>query len=155
MAPVGSHLDSRRRAHAALELRARCWTWQEIADELNFQTLQGARLAVQRLRQRDAPTLEERRAESVEELRVTRRLMHDRLEAADRDGDADTVIKYSREIRANLDSAALREGLNTPVRAEVAVTVDPGQLMTQWFADLKAGKRPALPQSVLDCEVVE
>jgi hypothetical protein len=149
------HLDSRRRAHAALNLRGRMRTWQEIADELNFQTADGARLAVRRLRLRDAPTVEERRAESAEELRVTRRMMIDHLEVAHRNGDADAVTRLAREIRANLDSEALRCGLNAPQRTEVDVKLDPGELVGQWFKSLRAGGRPALPSSVLDVEVVE
>ena len=150
-----NHLSSRRRAWAALELRGNQRTWQEIADELNFKTADGARLAVSRLRKRDAPTQDEMRAESVDGMRVTRRMMFDQLEVANRDGDAEMVARLAREIRASFDSEALRCGLNVPVRAEVAVTVDPGRVLTQWFSDLKSGKRPALPQSVLDCEVVE
>jgi hypothetical protein len=155
MAPVGSHLDSRRRAHAALDLRARARTWQEIADTLGFKTPQGARLAVRRLRQRDAPSVAEMRVESAESLRVMRRRLFDHLEVADRDGDTDTATKVAREIRANLDSAALREGLNAPQRTEVDVKLDPGELVGQWFKSLRAGGRPALPSSVLDVEVVE
>ena len=155
MPPVMPHLDSRRRAHAALQLRARLRTWQEIADELNFKTPNGARLAVRRLRMRDAPTADERRAESVEELRVTRRMMHDGLEVANADGDAEAVVKYAREIRSSLAEEALREGLNQPVRTEVSVTLDPGELVGQWFKELRAGGRPALPQSVIEAEVVE
>ena len=155
VAPVMPHLDSRRRAHAALRLRARLRTWQEIADELGFKTPNGARLAVRRLRMRDAPTMDERKAESVEELRVTRRMMHDGLEVADRDGDADAVVKYAREIRSSLAEEALREGLNAPQRTDVSVSIDPGQVLTQWFAELKAGSRPALPQAFLEAEVVE
>ena len=150
-----NHLSSRRRAHAALELRGNQRTWQEIADELNFKTADGARLAVARLRQRYAPTQDEMRAESVDGMRVTRRMMFDQLEVANRDGDAEMVARLAREIRASFDSEALRCGLNMPVRTEVAVKVDPGQVMSQWFADLKAGKRPALPQSVIDVEVIE
>ena len=149
------HLDSRRRAHAALRLRAQCRTWQEISDELGFKTANGARLAVRRLRMRDAPTTDERRAESVEELRVTRRMMHDGLEVANEVGDAEAVVKYAREIRSSLAEEALREGLNQPVRTEVSVTLDPGELVGQWFKELRAGARPALPQSVLDVEAVE
>ena len=152
-----NHLSSRRRAYAALELRGNQRTWQEIADQLNFKTADGARLAVSRLRKRHAPTQDEMRAESVDGMRVTRRMTFDQLEVAARDGDADMVVKCAREIRASFDSEALRCGLNQPVRTEVAVTMDPGAVLGDFFKALLAGGRPAVPvlsERVLEGEVV-
>jgi len=152
------HLNSRRRAWAALELRGNLRTWQEIADALDFKTADGARLAVARLRKRDALAVDEMRAESVDGMRVTRRMVFDQLEVAARDGDAELVARLAREIRASFDSEALRCGLNMPVRTEVDVRVDPGQVLTQWFSELKAGNRPALPADLAvlaaECEAV-
>ena len=154
--PVMSHSESRRRAEDALELRAAAYSYQEIADQLGFRHREGARRAVTRLlASTRRPTVAESRVESVESLRVLRRRLFDHLEVANADGDVDTATKVAREIRANLDSAAVREGLNAPVRTEVDVRVDPGQVLTKWFADLKAGHRPALPEAFLEAEVIE
>lgn len=154
-----SHIESRRRAEAALELRSRAYSWQEIADQLGFRHREGPRRAVVSLLAKTRrPTVAEMRAESAEELRVQRRRLHDRQEAAEAEGDAETVIKAAREIRANLEAAAKLDGLNAPQRTEVSVAVDvsPSLAAAEWLRSL-AATQPATALSgplVIDAEVI-
>ena len=153
-----SHTESRRRGEDALRYRLQGWSYQEIADELGFQHREGARRAVTRLLTATRrPSLAEAQVESAESLRLVRRGLFGHLEVANAEGDAETATKVARDIRANLDSAAVREGLNAAVRTEVSVSIDPGQIFSQWFAELKAGSRPAVPvlsERVLEGEVI-
>lgn len=167
MAPVMPHIDSRRRAEEALNLRAEDYTWQEIADKLGFRHREGARHAVKRLlASTRRPTIEELRAESAESHRVLRRRLWERLHDAERDGDTETATKVAREIRASLDSAARLGGLNTPQRTEVNVAVDvtPNLAAAEWLRQIAAaatavsgGGQPAglaSAATVIDAEVI-
>lgn len=68
MAPVMPLKDSRARAVRALELRARRWTWAEIATELQFRTRGGAQLAVSRLLRSQMPDTTTKRAVATSKL---------------------------------------------------------------------------------------
>lgn len=160
--PDRSHIESRRRAEQALELRARAYSYAEIADQLGFRHRDGARRAVLNLLAKTRrPTVAEQRAESAEELRVQRRRLHERQEAAEAEGDAETVIKAAREIRANLEAAAKLDGLNAPQRVEVEHTVDvtPTLAAAEWLRQVSAAAAqpaaalPGLP--VIDAEVID
>ncbi len=150
------HLDSRRRAEEALNLRAEDYTWQEISDKLGFRSREGARLAVRRLlASTRRPTIDELRAESAEAHRVLRRRLWERLHAAEADGDTETATKVAREIRTSLDSTARLGGLNAPARTEVSVAV--GVSAADWLRSLGAVAEPAaLPPApaVIDAEVL-
>lgn len=159
MAPVMSHSDSRRRAQAALELRARARTWQSIADQLGYRHRNAARSAVHRLLKIDRPSAEESRADSAEQLRVLRSALFDHLAVAERDGDTETVTKVAREIRANLDSLATLDGLNAIQRREVMVTVtrSPADLIDAVraeLAQLPAPRRQRRQLDTIDAEIV-
>jgi hypothetical protein len=71
--PVMPHIDSRRRAEAALELRAQAHTPAAISAKLGYRSREGARLAVRRLlASTRRPTVGEMRAEHREALRRIR-----------------------------------------------------------------------------------
>ena len=155
-----SHTESRRRGEDALRYRLKGWSYQEIADELGFQHREGARRAVTRLLAETCrPSVDEAQVESAESLRLVRRGLFGHLEVANAEGDAETATKVAREIRANLDSAAVREGLNAAARTEVDVRLDPGAVVGDFFKALLAGERPAVPRLVsqvpIEAEVIE
>ena len=152
---------SRRRAEDALELRDLAYSWQEVADRLGYRSRSAAHTAVSRLlASTRRPTVAEQRYESAEQLRVMRRRLFDHLEVADRDGDADIATRVSREISANLDSAAKLDGLNAIQRTEVTVTVgrSPAELIDAVRVELAAlsAARPRQldPGGVIDAEVI-
>jgi hypothetical protein len=154
MPPQMPHADSRRRAEEALALRAKAYTWAEIGLMLNYRSREGARLAVRKLlASTRRPTVAEQRVESAEELRVQRRRLHDRQDVAEAEGDAETVIRAAREIRANLEAAARLDGLNAPARTEVSVTVSTVEDTRRRLLARLDRDTPALP--VIDVEAQE
>jgi hypothetical protein len=158
-----SHYRSRLRAEQALTLRSSEYlTWQEVADRLNFRSASAARTAVSRLLTTTRrPTVGEMRAEHRESLRVLRRRQLDHLAVAEAEGDIETATRITREIRANLDSAAKLDGLAEPQRTEVAITVSrsPAEIIDSIRAELAALPRQQrqhqLGPAVIEGEVID
>jgi hypothetical protein len=134
----------RVKAGKALDLRLSGMSYADIADRLGYAGESGPRNAVDRL-------LGRVEADNATELRRLESLKLDMLQSAVWDqavaGDSDS-IKVALAIH---DRRVKLLGIAAPVQLDVRA--DPGSLVTQWFSDLRAGARPALP--VLDAEVTE
>lgn len=153
MAPVMSHKASRARAVEALRLRARGWTWLEVAAELDFVNESGARMAVNRLiaEATDDPQYKSTaRFVSDEAMRMQYQRLLPLFETAVDDGDVETAVAVAKELRATSETRTKLTGIGAPKQVEHSVAVE--------FTNEVAAARQrmkALPSNVLDVEVIE
>ncbi|CAA0136336.1 Uncharacterised protein [Mycolicibacterium vanbaalenii] len=161
MPPTGPRADARARAEAALRLKCRGRTWQEIADELGFKSRSSALHAVKRLMLREPPedVLAARTFTTGAYRQVTAALF-DSLEAAKKAQDHEAVVSISRAIAYVQDKNARLTGQQIPVAQEVDVNVQVHStthaVIDQAERDLLAivgGRQGQLP--VLDAELVD
>lgn len=146
------HRDSRARAEAALQLRAKRLTWQEIADELGFRSRHGARSSVERLlgrRSANPLTRVVDREASAESLRMQEQALQPLLDSAVSRHDAEVAVSLSRELRALVSDRAKLTGISAPQQVDVNVAVSSSAIL----ADAK--RRLLAIDNVIEAEVIE
>jgi hypothetical protein len=147
MAPVMPLKDSRARAVRALELRARRWTWAEIATELQFRTRGGAQLAVSRLLRSQMPDTTTKRAVATSKLEDQEKRLYPRFEAAVDSGDDETAVMISKHLAQLVDIGAKIDGIAVQrAQIDVDVNLSVGEIIAQTRQRLL---------SVIDAEVVD
>lgn len=146
---MASRQELRHRAERAAALNASGYTWQAIADRLNYRSRQAAQQAVKRLDCRvPVENIEALRRQEDRELIIRRQMFHDKLTAANSDNDTETMAMLNRELDRIAQRRARLLGLDAPVRSEVDVNVR--QTATAIIADARDRLL-----SVIDAEVVE
>lgn len=153
MAPVTTHKESRARAEAAFQLRAKGWTWQAVADELEFRSPEGARMAVTRLVGRltgDPMYKPVARAATDEGLRMQYEKLRPMFDHAVERDDTEAATMLSRELRAVSNDRAKLTGIAAPQRVAVDVNVNSTAAI---LADAK--RRLLAIDNVIDAEVIE
>lgn len=145
--------DSRARAEHAFRLRACGRTWTEISTELGYRSRDGARLAVDRLLASKSTDPAAERATSTETLRVLQAALFGRFAVAAQDGDDQSLVAYSKELRSLVAETARINGLYAPVKHEhdVSVHQDAAAILERAEADLLALAK----SNVIDAEVVQ
>lgn len=147
MPPVMSRHDSRARAEDAFRLRALGRTWVEISAELGYRSRGAAQLAVKRLHARQPPASPDAvRRSSAESLRILRAILFERVGAAKRRGDDQTLLGLHRELARNVSEAAKLAGAYAPEEINVRVEQSPRQIIAAAEAQLLA---------IVDAEVIE
>jgi len=164
MAPKGPRSDARARAEEALRLKCRGRTWQEIADELGFQSRSSAAKTVKRLMLREPPEdVITARAYTVGAYRQSISSLFRQLEKAEAANDTEAVIAINRAIAYVADKNAQLTGQKIPVTQEVdhnvtlEVNTSASAVLDSAEKDLlaiAAGHRDAGRLPVLDAEVV-
>ncbi|MFV8050365.1 AraC family transcriptional regulator [Mycolicibacterium fortuitum] len=158
-----NRLDSRHRAEQAARMSATGATWQEIADALGYRSRQAASQAVKRLHDRTPPeTVEQARAKHDTALQLLQRNDFTRYLLALQNGDDDTALRYSKELRGIVSERAKLAGVYAPERqqVDVNVTTDAVAIIDRMEAELLAlvAQRPpqqALPaNAIIEAEVV-
>ncbi len=138
-------------------------TWQEIADALGYRSRQAAQLAVKRLDvAAPAETVEQARARHDGALQLLQRRNFTRYLHAIQDGDDDTALGYSRELRGIVTERAKMAGVYAPARTEVDVNVshDATAIIDRMESELLAlvANRPpqnAIGGTIIDADVEE
>lgn len=156
-------LDSRHRAEQAVRMSATGATWQEVADACGYRSRQAAQQAVSRLRDRTPPeSVEQARAKHDAALQLLQRNDFTRYLLALQNGDDDTALRYSKELRGIVSERAKLAGVYAPERqqVEVKVTTDAVAIIDRMEAELLAlvAQRPqqlALQGNVIDAEIEE
>lgn len=118
-----SRREQRDRAERALRLRAMRRTWDEVADACGYRSRQAAHLAVKRLLDSLAPDPNAERGVTSESLRLLEARLWRQYARADDAGDAETMLKISKEIRSLSAESSKLNGLYRPVEHAVEVTV--------------------------------
>lgn len=140
---------SRARAERAFQLRALGWSWQRIADSLDYRSHGAAQTAVKRHEQRvGSEPPETSRRSLIESARITTTVLFDRFAAAADRGDDKTIALLNGELCRNRDQLAKLTGAYMPERSEVDLNVrqSPAQIIAEAQTRLLA---------VLDAEVVD
>lgn len=140
--------SSRARAERAFQLRAIGWSWNQIAEHLEYRSHGAAQTAVQRYERRTkGETPDSSRRALIESARVTTRVLFDRFAAAAEREDDKTLALLNGELARNRDQLAKLTGAYAPERAEIDVRVQsPTQIITEATERLLA---------VIDADVVD
>lgn len=102
-------------------------TWQRIADDLGYRSRQAAHMSVKTYLAQHQPDPEAERGVTSETLRILQSTLFSRLVDANTQGDTDSVVKLSKELRSLTAESSRLNGLYRPAQTEhaVAVTVTP------------------------------
>ena len=137
-------------------------TWQEVADALGYRSRQGAQQAVARLRDRTVPeSVEQARAKHDASLQLIQRNDFTRYLLALQNGDDDTAIRYSKELRGIVAERAKLAGVYAPERQQVDinVTTDATAIIDRMESELLALVAQRPPQQaiggIIDAEIEE
>ncbi len=151
MAPTMPLRESRARAEQAAALRAMGYPWRAIADSLGFKSHGAAQLAVARHHQRSPlPSGDMARRTAAQRLNTVVTSLFERFAVAKQDGDDDTLVMLSKEIRNNTAEMAKLHGAYAPQRTEVDLKVS-----TSETAIIAEARRRLLElDNIVDAEVV-
>ncbi|MGC5245573.1 hypothetical protein ACPXB3_01370 [Gordonia sp. DT219] len=150
-----TRIAQRERAQRALQLRAMGATWQRIADDLGYRSRQAAHMSVKTYLAQHQPDPEAERGVTSETLRILQSTLFSRLVDANTQGDTDTVVKLSKELRSLTAESSRLNGLYRPAQTEhaVAVTVTPSP--RDAIEEARRRTLEALNTNTIDAEVVE